>query len=126
MLVSLQNDIGSVPSSFKFFSIWAKHHDCRTLVEEVWNKSLFGCPMAILSQKLKALKKELKVLNRDVFGDINNNVQAAQAEVDQIQCIIDSSSYDDNLHNEESQVQCKLQQALSFQEEFWKQKAKFN
>lgn len=66
-----------IPTSFKFFNMWTMHSDCRRLVEEVWKRPFYGCPMVVLSQKLKALKKELKVWNKEVFGDVNLRVDLA-------------------------------------------------
>lgn len=63
-----------MPSTFKYFNMWSQHPYCKRLVEEVWNRPFLGFPMAILSQKLKALKKELKVWNKEVFGYVNLKV----------------------------------------------------
>jgi hypothetical protein len=40
---------------------------------KVWwsNYPLMGSPSFVLASKLKALKEDLKVWNRDVFGDVN-------------------------------------------------------
>lgn len=65
-------------------SMWSEHQDCLRLVTEVWSRKVDGCPMSVLAQKLKNLKKELKVWNKDVFGDINERVKMAQIEVDAI------------------------------------------
>lgn len=53
ILLTLKKGIRSFPSSFKFHKMWTEHHDCKRLVLDVWNRSYTGCPMSILTQKLK-------------------------------------------------------------------------
>ncbi|KAF1869303.1 hypothetical protein Lal_00018395 [Lupinus albus] len=58
-------DMGVTPrsSSFKFQKMWLTHTDCHRLVSDVWRVEVVGCPMFVLSKKLRILKKELKVWN---------------------------------------------------------------
>lgn len=67
----LNKGITSQPAPFKFFNMWTSHSDCKRLVTDVWSRSFIGCPMAVLTQKLKALKLELKKWNKDDFGNVH-------------------------------------------------------
>ncbi|KAF1894130.1 hypothetical protein Lal_00004049, partial [Lupinus albus] len=58
-------------SSFKFHKVWLSNVDCQRVVAEVWRVEVVGCPLFVLSQKLKLLKKELKTWNYLVFGNIH-------------------------------------------------------
>ncbi|KAF1883955.1 hypothetical protein Lal_00012915 [Lupinus albus] len=114
-------DLGGIPrSSFKFQKMWLSHPDCQRLVSEVWKEELVGCPMFVLSQKLRNLKKEFKTWNVQV------RVKQAMSNVAAIQDAISSSGSDDDLLNQEHLAQGELLQALVVEEEFWRGKARIN
>lgn len=80
--------------------------------------------MSILSSKLKSLKNKLKVWNRDVFGNVNNNVEEAEKKLSNIQSQIQLIGHSDHLMDEEKQAQTSLNQALYRQEVLWQEKAR--
>jgi len=82
--------------------------------------------MFILSQKLKHLKKNLKVSNKNVFGNIQNHVTIAEQEVQNIQAQIDTHGLTDTLLNQQKLAHINLDKALNKQEAFWKEKSKTN
>lgn len=82
--------------------------------------------MFILSHKLKLLKTELKVWNKESFGDVNLKVERAMCLVDDIQAKIANEGFQDSLHDLEVAAQHVLQMALPFQESFWKEKSRLN
>jgi len=49
--------------------------------------------MQILIQKIKILKSELKVWNKNIFGDIHNQVKDLVAKLDEIQYNINIIGY---------------------------------
>ena len=58
-------------SSFKFKNMWLKVPDILEKVRGWWSSYTFaGTPSFVLAQKLKALKGDLKVWNKEVFGDV--------------------------------------------------------
>jgi len=58
--------------------MWSFHPGCKDIVASCWNTNITGCPMFILSAKLKHLKSCLKQWNTYVFGDINSEVTIAE------------------------------------------------
>ncbi|XP_019418408.1 PREDICTED: uncharacterized protein LOC109329190 [Lupinus angustifolius] len=127
-LILLCSDYGQleVPAQFKFQKMWLHHQDCSRLVEEVWQRSISGCSMSILSQKLKLLKKEFKVWNVEVFGLVSHKVKLALDAVALIQDnIARNGPNDDNLEDDRVAQQA-LMQALTIEEEFWRQKSRLN
>lgn len=106
--------------------MWTEHKDCKRLVSEVWRRSFYGCPMSILSQKLKALKSELKVWNKLVFGNVHQKVDQAMTELDSVQKLVSSSGPSDSLAAQELQAQTELQHFLNLQESLYKEKARLN
>ncbi|PNX55219.1 hypothetical protein L195_g048846, partial [Trifolium pratense] len=96
------------------------------LVNEVWSNPVNGCPMYILAQKLKSLKAAFKSWNIHTFGNVKARVDSCMKEVEAIQQQISLEGYSDDLHNIEIGAQSNLQQALQFEESFWKQKSSIN
>ena len=57
-------------TSFKFLRVWCEDNSCKDIVQQAWSKQFYGCPMFVLSEKLKAVKHALKSWNRNHFGHI--------------------------------------------------------
>lgn len=81
--------------------MWLDHPDCAKIVAEVWSRPFAGYPMAILSQKLKDLKLELKVWNKCSFGDVHQKVKDALAEVDKLQDTMSNRDFSEDLFIQE-------------------------
>ncbi|XP_019413999.1 PREDICTED: uncharacterized protein LOC109325854 [Lupinus angustifolius] len=92
--------------------------------DDSWNKEEIDCPMSILSQKLKNLKNEFKVWNVEIFGNVHQMVKFAMAVVDSIQNYISDIGPNEEVLEEERLAKSSLLQALSTEEEFWKQKSR--
>lgn len=116
----------AIHSHFKFQKMWLQHPNCQRVVKEVWNRPAVGCPMSIVSQKLKALKAELKSWNMMVFGNVHNRVRTASELVDNIQQQIDLFGPSEILLDREAEAHIELKQALSYEEEIWRAKSRLN
>ncbi|XP_019447356.1 PREDICTED: uncharacterized protein LOC109350589 [Lupinus angustifolius] len=110
--------------SFKFQKMWLQNIDCKRSIKESWQTEVIGCPMFILSQKLKRLKKELKHWNYNVFGNIHQMVKMATANLDTIQSSINDLGADEALLDQEALAQNELLKALNVEEVYWKDKAR--
>lgn len=126
ILLDFKTDSIRFASSFKFLKMWTLHNDCKQLFSDTWKINVVGCPMYVLSAKLKILKGKLKLWNKDVFGNIHEYVAAAETKLSDIQTKINLLGHSDTLMNEEKQAQIDLDQALNKQESFWKEKARLN
>lgn len=104
----------------------AEHADCERLIKESRSQPILGCPMRVLSQKLKNLKAKLKSWNKGTFGDVHIRVDKAMKELNQIQELMDNAGFFDNLFEQEKSAQIELEQALNCQEEFWREKSRLN
>jgi len=82
--------------------------------------------MFILSTKLKNLKNELKIWNKQVFGNIHSQVSDAEANLANIQSLIQTSGHTDQLQNQENLAHLQLDDALNKQHIFWQEKARVN
>ncbi|WJX52536.1 hypothetical protein P8452_38639 [Trifolium repens] len=112
------------PSNFKFLKMWTSHPDCVNVVQQSWKVNVVGCPMFVLSEKLKILKVKLKSWNKVVFGNIHENVKQARNNVDSIQALIDSNGPSESFLEQEKLAQINLENALFMEELFWHEKSK--
>lgn len=126
LLMDLRKENRNFSSSFKFLRMWASHLDCSTILEDAWKGNFSSCPMFILCQKLKQVKMKLKEWNKEIFGNVNDNVNIAMQKLDSIQQEIDCHDCSDLLINHEQEAQCEFQKALHFQEELWKEKSRMH
>ncbi|MCH99565.1 RNA-directed DNA polymerase (Reverse transcriptase), partial [Trifolium medium] len=113
-------------SQFKFLRMWTLHESCKQLISDTWNTPLVGCPMYILTSKLKLLKDHLKTWNKQIFGNVHSFVKEAEEELNIIQNQIHSNGINDTLSDLEKKAQVHLEDALNRQEWFWKEKAIVN
>ncbi|KAK2651662.1 hypothetical protein Ddye_011518 [Dipteronia dyeriana] len=67
-------------------SMWVSREDFKHLVATTWNDTaLYGCPMFILTQKPKSLKKALKDWNLATFGYVHDTVEQVHKNLAVIQ-----------------------------------------
>jgi len=103
--------------------MWSLHPDCKKVVESCLNKPVVGCPMFVLSKKLKNLKLALKEWKKESFGNVQDNVKIVEEDLNQIQMHINQFCNIDDLANIEKNAQSKLDSALQIEELFWKEKS---
>ena len=119
LLLTFDTTDNTFASSFKFLKMWALHDDCKEFIASSWQTPAIGCPMYILTKKLKTLKDKLKVWNKDTFGNVHDYVKNAKSKLSLLQHQINIDGPFDNLLNLEKQAQTDLNQALARQECFW-------
>jgi hypothetical protein len=95
----------SFASNFKFMKMWSSHPDCKNIILDCWNTSVVGCPMFVLTKKLKILKDKLKVWNKSCFGNVDVSVTAAEYNLQHIQVQIQQLGPSDSLLNDEKKMQ---------------------
>ncbi|MCH85398.1 RNA-directed DNA polymerase (Reverse transcriptase), partial [Trifolium medium] len=113
-------------SQFKFLRMWSLHESCKQVISDIWSTNVVGCPMFILTSKLKLLKDHLKTWNKQVFGNVHSFVKEAEEELSNIQNQIQSNGINDALRDREKKAQIQLEDALNRQDWFWQEKARVN
>jgi len=126
LLFEFKTDQLKFASSFKFQSMWTQHTGCKELIENSWKENVVGCPMHILSTKLKILKAKLKLWNKEVFENVNDYVENAETQLKNIQHQIQTTGHTNSLQNLEKAAHAHLEDALKKQNLFWKDKARVN
>ncbi|CAN6546588.1 unnamed protein product [Malus baccata var. baccata] len=110
---------------FRFQSMWVQHPSFRETVTHCWsNTVVYGCPMFIILQKLKALKTCLRQWNFSVFGDVHNRVANARHNLSMIQQRISIEGINNDLFEEEIVAKTTVMESLQMQEAFWKDRAR--
>ncbi|XP_031252301.1 uncharacterized protein LOC116110228 [Pistacia vera] len=110
-------------SPFEFFNFWAEHEDFLPIVERVWSVEVEGNPMYRLVSKLKALKVELKRLNRKEFWNISERVKFARDDLAQVQERLVVDPVDGALLQEEKLKVEKMVKLSKAEESLAKQKS---
>ncbi|PNX60507.1 hypothetical protein L195_g051967 [Trifolium pratense] len=98
--------------------------DCLNVITRSWNRVVVGCPVYVLTQKLKFLKESLKIWNKNTFGNVHSNVKIASQKLDDIQHVLDSIGPTDVLLDQQNIAQINLDNALNMEELFWKEKSR--
>ncbi|XP_057249207.1 uncharacterized protein LOC130590678 [Beta vulgaris subsp. vulgaris] len=75
VLKSQSKDRG--PKPFRFLDMWLTHKDCLILTRKVWEDS----KGFTISEKFKAVRKELKVWNQSKFGNLETNISQLEDEI---------------------------------------------
>lgn len=126
LLLEVQLSSETFASQFKFMRMWSLHADCENIVKEAWSSEVIGCPMFVLSKKLKVLKEKLKIWNKTCFGDVHKLVRDTEQKVQLIQDQIQTNGHTDTLLEEENLALREYEDALNRQEVFWKERANLN
>ncbi|KAL2904907.1 LINE-1 retrotransposable element ORF2 protein [Bienertia sinuspersici] len=79
------NAVGKGKKPFKYFNMWSTAPDYEERIKRGWNQEYQWCLMFQLRQRLKAIKQELKELNKLQFSNIHLETEDAHKSLLQIQ-----------------------------------------
>ncbi|XP_073051345.1 uncharacterized protein [Primulina eburnea] len=112
----------SGPSSFRFQSMWLRHHGFLQTVRLNWNLPCHLNGMHRLFVKLKRLKSHLKWWNKSVFGDLFVKLAEAEQAVRVAEAVCEADPSD--LHwTSLSNCNEDLARVTAMEADFWRQKA---
>lgn len=111
---------------FKFCNYWTNHPDFLEVVQKCWDTQVKRVPMYILYCKLKALKKELKKLNKSQFGAIRDRVTQAKSHLDNAQANLLHNPHNASFCLEEKGCLCNYVTLSNSEEAFLRQKSRIN
>ncbi|XP_068475160.1 uncharacterized protein [Phaseolus vulgaris] len=82
---SVDKDWG--PKPFRSIDVWLKEKDFGELVKGMWlSYSVQGSAFTKVKEKLKCLKGDLKMWNKDVFGNIQTSKKRILQELEDLDC----------------------------------------
>ncbi|PNX97063.1 cysteine-rich receptor-like protein kinase, partial [Trifolium pratense] len=74
-----------------FNNCWMDHDEFKPFVEKVWNNlSINGKKAFVIKEKLKRLKEELKIWNKEVFGILDLNIEKTVKELNDVEGLLAS------------------------------------
>ncbi|XP_074283129.1 uncharacterized protein LOC141607674 [Silene latifolia] len=119
------NQIGGMKrASFKYLNTWGKAPTFIPKVQMVWQQELPGHKMFCVVKKLKALKPDLKEINRECFSDIENATVLAEKELYAVQTQLYQDPQQADLIQQEIKISDSLRRLTEARDSVLLQKAK--
>ncbi|CAI9106245.1 OLC1v1005360C1 [Oldenlandia corymbosa var. corymbosa] len=124
LLVQMELEMQYKKKPFKYFNMWKMDSTFLEKVEGIWNKRIRRTKMFQVVQKLKILKKELLMLNKNKFSSIQVQVQEARMALEKVQKQAALNPDEEQLHLVEREAyQCYISKYVAF-DSFMRQKVK--
>jgi len=115
------------PKPFRFLDVWMKDSSFKEFVSSSWSAyKVTGGGIFVFKEKLKKLKADLKVWNREVFGDVNQASKEIQKRLDELDSRNDEDGLMESERDERKSLFAKLTESKSKQEAILFQKARQN
>ncbi|XP_057775038.1 uncharacterized protein LOC130994018 [Salvia miltiorrhiza] len=110
---------------FRFLNMWVTHSSFGEMVGASWMRTVDAlCPIVRVMLKLKRLREDLRIWNREVFGNVDIALRQWQQQLMATQKQIADTGYTDDLFNEEVHLQAELNVALSRKSSLLQQKSR--
>lgn len=110
---------------FRFQAMWLSHPDLMNLVRSSWDAPTpTKFPISKVMMKLKRLKQELKIWNKEVFGNIYDNLDNIYSKIAEIQHLASSIGYSEELWFKEVNAQSEYCSILQQKDILLKQKSR--
>ncbi|XP_071901045.1 uncharacterized protein [Coffea arabica] len=123
LLISLAPKVDCRSRSFRFLNVWPSKVGFLDMVKSAWQVEVVGSPFSVVWGKLKNVSRALRIWNRQVFGDVFENVRKGGAAVAEAEMRV-QVDLSDEAHLELQQAQANLNRQLAIEEQFWSQKAR--
>ncbi|XP_026410080.1 uncharacterized protein LOC113305210 [Papaver somniferum] len=109
---------GKIP--FKFFGTWLDHADCRKIIADCWKKITPGSSAFTIAIKLKDIKLQIRVWNKEVYGNIKTNID----ECKQYLYWIHTHYFREDRGHALADARKQLKNWQDIEEKFWKTKSR--
>ncbi|PNX95639.1 cysteine-rich receptor-like protein kinase, partial [Trifolium pratense] len=112
------------PKPFKFNNCWLQHPDFFEFVKQTWeNMDIRGKKAFVLKEKLRKMKDNLKVWNREVFGILDLNIYKTVKELNEVEEVL-ANGLNDPITTNPSELVTKFWEQLHFKENLIHQKSR--
>jgi len=113
------------PKPFRCLDVWQRDSGFKEFVRSSWvSYKVVGRGIFVFKEKLKRLKADLKVLNKEVFGVANQSSKEIQQRLDELDLRDDEDGLDETEREERKSLFAKLSVAKSKQVAILFQKAR--
>ncbi|XP_077225675.1 uncharacterized protein LOC143858850 [Tasmannia lanceolata] len=103
--------------------MWSKHPQFQSIVKTAWSIEALGNPLETLYTKLKNTKNALKTWNREIYGNVFQNVRSNEDRV--LKAELDHQSNPNSTTSESlSEAIDRLNETILHEEIFLRQKTK--
>ena len=107
ILKEVSVDWGSKP--FRCLDVWQRDSGFKEFVRSSWvSYKVVGRGIFVFKEKLKRLKADLKVWNKEIFGDVNQTSKEIQQRLDELDLRDDKDGLDDSEREERKSLFAKL------------------
>jgi hypothetical protein len=111
--------------SFKFENMWLKAEGFVGKVKHWWDSYSFqGTPSFAFACKLKALKKDLKIWNEEVFGKVERNKRKLFEELQAFDAIEESRALVEEELQKKTEIVIEIERCSLLEEVSWRQKCR--
>lgn len=101
------------PKPFKFINGWISHPEFASMVKSKWESYIVDrWSSYILKEKLKLLKTDLKVWNKDVFGMLDTSIEVKKAAIDTLDRVDDTFGLEEDEIMERNRLLAELLRKL--------------
>lgn len=110
------------PSPFKFENMWLKAEGFKDLIEGWWQGTVVrGRPSYRLAVKMRGLKQNLKIWNKEVFGRVEKNKAEALQQVERWDTVEEERSLTEEESGHKKTAKENYAKWVSMEEEHWRQ-----
>jgi hypothetical protein len=124
-IVLMRGCVQNGNSAFKFENMWLKEEGFVDKVKSWWSSFYFlGSPSFILAKKLRALKEEIKMWNREVFGNVGARNKAWAEELEMLDSFEEVHSLSEEEKERRRLLVSDLEASLLQEEISWRRKSR--
>ncbi|XP_074271392.1 uncharacterized protein LOC141595329 [Silene latifolia] len=109
---------------FKYFNMWGMDHEFKSIVQREWDKFVPGITMYQVIIKLKTLKQQLRLLNKNRYADIEKVAEVARVNLDAAQSQMHRQPGDHDIIQKEKEAAATFYSLQKARVSFLQQKAK--
>ncbi|XP_059638815.1 uncharacterized protein LOC132281094 [Cornus florida] len=124
LCVRIPINVAAGPKPFRFLRVWHSQPVLKQVIAEAWSTRVNGDPIVKVVQKLRAVKKAVRVWNTTKFGSVNEHLISARTNLEECQVALSNEPMcAERIHSEE-EARRNYEHALSNEEILVSQKAR--
>lgn len=108
---------------FRFEKMWIKHLDLERRISDWWNINIEGTAMFKVPKKIINIEDKIKHWNKDVFGDIFQQLNKMKSHLAAIQEDIQSQGLTKSMKLDEQQAPISFHDLIDKEEIYWRQRS---
>ncbi|XP_059623148.1 uncharacterized protein LOC132266309 [Cornus florida] len=116
LCVRIPINVAAGPKPFQFLRVWHSQPVLKQVIKEAWSTRVNGDPIVKVVQKLRVVKKAVRVWNTTKFGSVYEHLISAKTKLEECQVALSNDPmYAERIHSEE-EARRNYEHALSNEE----------